>query len=740
MRIIVILAVIVIASYSLNAQNKIEGKVLELSNDGSIEPIFGANVYWEGTNVGTVTDIKGHYSINEAVSFPATLSVSYVGYTFDSKEVVDDKYIFYLKSLVELNTIQVEGKVNTTKLSLINPINTQILSTEELQKAACCNLSESFQTNTTVDVFHSDAITGLKKIRMLGLDGSYVQITNENMPLIRGLQRSYGLTYVPGSWIESIQIIKGMGSVVNGYESFAGQINLEYFKPFNANKIFWNAYTNTDGMIENNLLVAKKKGKWQSNLFTHFSYFDKEVDHNGKHHNDNTHTDHSGDGFLDMPRVKQFNFLNRWQYLGSDFYRAQINFRGSIEDRIAGQKEGASNRYIADIDNRLLNVYAKLGTINKDGKSIAIQTSFLVHQQDAQFGNNSYKGLQQSGYVNLILERRLDDIHSLRYGLSYYADRFTENLDGNINTPYDKLRTDLISGIYLEHTYGISEIFKLVSGVRSDYYNITNKLYYSPRTNLRYSPSENTVLRLSVGKAFRIAQPIVENLNYLNSSRSITLDSNILPEEAVNFGINATYCFNLFSRDGTVNLDIYRTEFQNQVVVDIEEQDKLLFYNLSGSSYSNNIQLGLDYELISGLQMRLGYNINNTINTFNGEQKLVPLLPDYKALFNLAYTNNSKKWLFDFTINYIGSSRIPVHDKLDYEYSEQFSLINCNITRKWDQFDFYVGAENITNYMQNKPIIGSDDWSSSLSSFDASLVYAPVNGRMIYLGFRYRIE
>ena len=216
------LAIVLIAGFSLNAQNQIEGKVLELSKDGSFIPVFGANVYWEGTNVGTTTDITGNYSINEAVSFPAILSVSYVGYTVDTNIFLDNQYVFYLKPSVDLDEVQVKGKVNTTRFSTINSINMQTLSTGELEKAACCNLSESFSTNATVDVTFTDAVSGAKRIQMLGLDGVYTQITQENIPLIRGMSSSYGLSYTPGAWIESIQIIKGSGSVVNGFESFTG--------------------------------------------------------------------------------------------------------------------------------------------------------------------------------------------------------------------------------------------------------------------------------------------------------------------------------------------------------------------------------------------------------------------------------------------------------------------------------------------------------------------------------------
>ena len=240
-------------------EKKIKGRVVEQLQDGSEVSIPGANVYWEGTTIGVATNSEGYYLIPSPKKYPSTMIVSYVGYQAYSQEITEwSHYHIYLKPSVELGEVKVKGKVNTTKFSTINTINMQTLSTGELEKAACCNLSESFSTNATVDVTFTDAVSGAKKIQMLGLDGVYTQITQENIPLIRGMTSTYGLSYVPGTWIESIQIIKGSGSVVNGFESFAGQINLEYYKPQTAPKLFWNAYTNSEGKLENNLLFAKK--------------------------------------------------------------------------------------------------------------------------------------------------------------------------------------------------------------------------------------------------------------------------------------------------------------------------------------------------------------------------------------------------------------------------------------------------------------------------------------------------
>jgi len=741
MRILIVFAIMLFATINLKAQEQIKGKVLEISNNGEIIPIIGANVYWEGTTIGTATDLSGRYSIQEAPSFPATLSVSFVGYTLDGKEIIDNEYLFYMKPSIELKEVKVKGNVSTTKISTINPINTQIISTGEIQKAACCNLSECFETNNTVDVSYSDGVSGIKKIQMLGLDGKYIQITSELIPLIRGMQRSYGLSYTPGSWIESIQIIPGSGSVVNGFESFTGQINLEYFKPEGSDKLNLNIYANSEGKLENNLILTKKNGNWRSNLFTHISYFDREIDYHGSYHDHSDHSNKTGDKFLDMPRIKQFALLNRWKYYGSEKYRFQINLRAILEERIAGQittDENIITPYTVNIDNQIIQLYTKFGKIQSDQKSIGSQTSFTLHNQEAKFGNNIYTGIQESFSINIIEQNQFKDKHVLKYGASYFADRFTESFDGNIEKPYHlKKRVDLVTGIFSEYQFN-NQKFNVVSGLRADYYNIQNKIYYLPRINMKYNPGDRTAIRFSSGRAFRISNVFSENMSFLASSRSIIIGDDLRPEVGWNYGINLSHCFYLLNKEGTLNLDIYKTIFEDQIVINIEDQDELSFTNLNGKSFANIIQIGLDYNIIKNLQMRLGYKKNKSISTFNRVEKQLPLQPEERAIINFSYKTISDKWHFDITANYIGRSRIPEINTVADNFSPPFYLFNSQITRKWDNLDVYIGGENLANYTQPNPII---DVENPLGDdFDASLIWGPVMGRNIYVGIRYKIK
>ena len=709
-----------ISALFIYAQGNINGKI----NDQNGLPLAGANIVIENTTIGTTTDVNGKFTL-EVDKLPVNIKVTYIGFQPKNIEVKSQSFLTVsLSESLEIEEVTVESKVSTTELSMVNPLQVQKISSEELQKAACCNLSESFETNATVDVSFTDAVSGAKQIKMLGLDGIYTQITQENVPLIRGLSSAYGLSYVPGTWIESIQIIKGTGSVINGFESFAGQINLEYFKPENADKIFWNFYTNSESKFENNLQFAKKTGKWTSNLYTSINYHNKEVDENEN-------------GFLDIPHVKSINVLNRW-LTETESYRINLVGRVLVDEREGGQIRSISNPYKVLIDNTLLEFNSRSGLKMPDkiGKSIGLQTAFIRHNQAIKFGLTDYNALQESAFLNLVGQTFISTTdHLLKYGISYYADRYAENYE---STNFD--RVDLTTGVFTEYSYTSPSELTIVAGIRSDYHNI-HGFEYLPRLNLKYNPSNQTVVRLSAGKAMRVANPIAENTSYFASSREFEIQDSLGVEVAWNYGINLTHCFKLFEREASFNADAYRTDFENQVIVDIEDPTKLKFYNLDGESYSNTIQLDFNYELFDRFDVKLAYKINQVYSTYDGEKMLSPLVPENRALVNFAYsTSHFNKWMFDATWNYIGESRIPYHPLIEDNkmVSDPFYVINSQVTKKFKTYDVYLGGENLLNYKQENPILGGDDPFGT--NFDASIIWAPVMGRLIYIGIRLKIN
>ena len=711
---LMVLLLFVTATYS---QTIINGVVKDDQNN----TLPGANIILKNSGQGTTSDVDGKFDI-EVLSFPQTISISFVGFETKEVKIVDNTFLdITLAVSISIKEVEITSKVKTTEFSLISPLQTQKISRDELQKAACCNLSESFETNATIDVTFSDAVSGAKQIQMLGLHGVYTQITQENLPLIRGISSSYGLTHTPGTWIESIQVIKGAGSVVNGFESFTGQINVNYQKAETADKLFWNTYLNSEGKIENNLQLAKKNGKWKSNLFLSHQYHQQEVDNNN-------------DSFLDSPHLNSINILNKWNASLKN-KNATIYVRAIVEEREGGQVESVANPFLVNIDNQLFELSGKLGFISPDdcNKSTGTQYSIKKHNQFAQYGNNKYDGVQESVFFNLIRQCDIfNSNHILKYGLSFFGDRYTESLNN-----YVLNRTDLISGVFSEYSYVPNDDFTLTAGFRSDYHNQFG-VKYLPRLNLRYKINDDFIARLSAGKSFRISNPISENLSYLASSRTISLNENLKPEEAWSYGVNVTRLFTLFDREASFNADAYRTDFSNQIVVDIETQSELSFENLNGESYSNSYQFDFSYSIIDRLDLKLAYKINRVYSTFDNVKKLVPLTPKDRSLINLAYsTNHLRKWLFDVTLNRIGESRLPDHQLIDKEFSDPFIQINSQLTKKYKKLDVYLGVENILDYKQDNPILSSDNPNSS--NFDASIVWAPIMGRLVYAGFRFKI-
>lgn len=636
-----------------------------------------------------------------------------------------------------LNAVNVEAKQDASMYSTIKPINTEILGKKELLKAACCNISESFSTNASVDVAFTDAVSGAKKIQMLGLDGVYTQVLSENMPMLRGLSAAYGLNYIPGTWIENIMVTKGTGSVVNGYESISGQINLEFLKPEEQKKRFFlNVYGNHKGRAEANIHFAPKLNeKWHTMLFTHASSNTMKQDMNK-------------DGFLDMPLTQQYSVFNRWNYHNQKNFEAQFGIKGLYESRQGGQSSfrynsdhGTTKAYGIGINTRQLEYFSKTGFLfpSKPYKSIGVQTSGKIQQQDMYFGIRKYTGEQKSFYANIIYANIIKTTdHKYKIGASYMLDDYREKFNDSLFA-----RTERVPGIFAEYTYTHAENFSMVAGVREDYHNI-HGLQFTPRLHLRYNPLKKTTVRLSGGRGFRSPNVIVENQSVFASSRKVVFKENIKAEIAWNYGFSFNQQFKLFSREAFINLDLFRTDFENQLVVDVDQHvNKVVFYNLKGKSYSNSLQVDFGFEPIKDFAVKLAYKWYDVKTTYNYELLDKPYIPKHRIMANLAYSTYMEIWKFDFTTNWFGQSRLPstVLSPVEYQLPKQsksYFLLQAQVTKKFRKFELYLGCENGLNYMQKNPVIASE--SPFGENFDASMVYAPIEGRIIYAGLRLEIK
>lgn len=732
------------------AQQFSKGTVVDEAN----LPLMGAEVYWNGTQIGVSTDDNGTFTLKRTEN-SNTLVISYIGYKTKTVKVTNSEALhIQLEPQSALEEVVVTQKRANTMKSQWQVANLHTMSSGELLKAACCNLSESFSTNPSIDVNFSDAVTGNKQIKMLGLTSPYILMAEENIPAMRGASQAYGLSFVPGTWIESIQITKGAGSVINGYESISGQINYEIEKPINARPFFLNLYTSEDSRYELNAHTkVKLSDKWATSLLAHGNVRQRKSDHNH-------------DGFIDNPIGNQINLLNRWQYSNAEKgWVSFVNLNYMKDERQAGQidynpltDKGTTNAWGSEVNSERFTLSNKTGYVFPDTpyKSIGLQNSFQSHRQDSYFGLNSYDIHQKSWYGNLIYNSIIGNTqHKFATGLSGTYDDYNEQLTTSALAG-DFSRIDRSVGAFFEYTYDNSSNFSFVAGIRADSHNNLGN-FITPRFHLRYNPWKEATFRLSAGRGKRAANVIAENQQLLASSRQLHIiggDGGKLyglnPEIAWNYGASFLQAFKIWGKNAELSVDFYRTHFDNQVVVDLDHSpQQALFYNLDGKSFANSLQAEVSITPAKGLDFKAAYKYYDVQTQFTKGQLEKTLTPKHRWFANIAYEtadtheNNHSQWKFDVTFNWLGEQRLPTTatNPLPYrlsDYAPSFATLNAQITRVFSKtFEVYVGGENITNYKQANGILAAD--APFGAYFDSTMQYAPAFGQMYYAGLRFKL-
>lgn len=743
-KLIYILILIPFISFS---QEVFKGMIMDKNNPEGNLGVFGANVYWLNTSVGTMTNEKGWFEIPYNANYKR-LVVSFVGYKTDTLLINSLEPIHHFLTLEnELDEVTIKSKKKATLKSFVQTQNVFTVNSDELLKAACCNLAESFETNPSIDVNFSDALTGTRQIQMLGLKSPYLLISQENIPSIRGAAQVFGLTFTPGTWVESIQITKGAGSVINGYESISGQINAELVKPMTDKKLFLNAYGSLAGRLELNTHINQKvSDKWQTGLYIHGNHRSQKIDRNRDH-------------FLDFPVMNQINVMNRWQFIDAEKgWVSFINFRYMDDHKQSGEinfdpeiHRGGTDIWGSEIETKRFDSSLKLGYVFPEMpfQSFGFQFAYSNHEQDSYFGLKTYDIQHQSVYSNLLFSSIIGDTRNkFTTGLSFTYDAYNEY--ANL---IDFSREENSYGAFFEYAYDNLDNFSFTAGLRVDSHNLMGT-FITPRLHLRYVPWEKGVFRASIGQGRRSANIFAENQQLFASSRQIDIQASggkiygLDPEVAVNYGVSYLQGFNLFDQKGDISFDFYRTNFQNQVVVDWENQQRISFYNLEGKSYANSFQTEINYALSEYFNIRLAYKYYDIETDYNSGRLSKPLTPNHRFFANMSFETEKRlgerQWKFDLTYNFIGEQRIPNTSDNPVQYqlpsnSNSYSLLNSQLTRVFsDKLEFYFGAENITNLRQKNPILASDNPFGD--SFDSTLIYAPIFGRMFYSGIRFKIN
>ena len=727
------------------SQEKVEGIVLDSEGSRALS-LSGANVYWQDSQIGVVTDFNGKFSIPFKKEFNR-LIVSYVGFVSDTLTINEPRTIrLSLKPSNELDEVVVQQKRDAIQKTYFSPQNVITVNSAELLKAACCNLAESFETNPAIDVNLSDGLTGTKQIQMLGLTSPYLLITQENIPMVRGASQAYGLTFTPGTWIESIQITKGAGSVVNGYESISGQINTELVKPLTDNAVFVNGYANENGRYEMNTHFNRKlSDKLSSGLYIHGNMRAQKEDNNE-------------DGFLDAPLGNQINVMNRWQYQDAEKgWVSFLNVRFLNDEKQVGQVDFepatdklTNNSWGSEINTRRFDTSLKLGYVFPElpFQSFGFQTAYSLHKQDSYFGFRTYDINHESIFTSLLFNSIIGDTRNkFKTGISFAYDGYDE-----VVTATDYSREDSSVGAFVEYSYENLEKVSLTAGLRVDNHNRLGT-FVTPRFHIRYTPWEKGSLRGSFGRGKRAANIFSENQQLFASAREINVLNSggsvygLEPEDAWNYGVSFLQGFNFLNKKGDVSVDYYVTDFKNQIVVDWENPQEVSFYNLDGDSSAKSFQIEINYELLTRLSFRTAYKFYDVSTDYNSGNLQKPLQSQHRFFVNLGYETEAKEngsqWKFDYTLHSLGKMRLPdtSSNSTQYqlgEYSSPYNLMNAQITKVFSNtFEMYVGGENLTGEQQNNPVLGADNPFGP--NFDTTIVYAPIMGRMFYGGFRFKI-
>ena len=718
----------------------VQAKVRGVVKDSAGEPLPGANVAWVNTKIFTVTAEDGSFSVDKPKD-SETLVISYIGFENDTIHVDSEnvKLEIVLReglSLGEVNVVR--RRFGTTKLRS-SAMNVDIISSAELSRAACCNLGESFVTNPSVDVSYSDAATGAKQIKLLGLSGTYVQMMTENIPNYRGAAAPYGLGYVPGPWMQSIQVSKGSSSVKNGYESITGQINVEFKKPQlpEADWVSANLFASSTGRYEANADATLKLSKrWSTSLLAH--YENETMAHEANH-----------DGFADIPRVEQYNLWNRWAYMG-DHYVFQAGIKALSEWRNSGQVNHGGNPgqelYKIGIDTRRYEAFTKNAYIfNKEkNTNLALILQGTFHNQNAVYGHKLYDVDQTNVYASLLFETEFSKQHSLSTGLSFNYDGYDQRyrLTNDVELPRLKsFEKESVPGAYVQYTYNLEDKLILMGGIRGDYSSM-HGFFVTPRAHVKYNPNEFVNFRLSAGKGYRTNHVLAENNYLLASSRKVRIAGDLDQEEACNYGASISSYIPLLGKTLNLNAEYYYTDFLKQVVVDMDtDPHEIAFYNLNGRSYSHVFQVEANYPLFKGFTLTAAYRFTDAKTTYNGELKERPLTSRYKGLVTASYKTPLEIWQFDATLQLNGGGRMPSRYILEdgtpswsarYGSFEQLSV---QITRYFRRWSIYVGGENLTNFKQKNPIIdAANPWGEN---FDSTMIWGPVHGAKAYIGIRF---
>ena len=704
------------------------------------EPLVGVRVWWRGGEEGAITDTLGRFTLPEPPAYPAYLRVEGEEDSLLVPEKPAGLIEWVLPPRLMLSTQTITGRQPARTLSAQSMQSLETWSRTALTAAPCCNLSEAFQGTAVVDVSLEGSAMGLRQLRLLGFEPAHSPLLVENKPLSWSVGRPWNATLLPALWIDHLSLAKGIGSVLNGHDGPAGQIQIFYLPETGEVSSTVELFSRTTGELLGALRHHDTTGRWRKLWLGQGGGIPWES---------GFLQDHNGDGFLDVPLYRQAQAHLKLYRRPASGGLVEWEIGGLYDYRRSGQLFISEPAQIARIEGwaafqTIRQVYAsgRRGWVWQKGRGLSLLWHGRIWQQQSYPGLAKYENMVPSGWLSLLYRQPIGDTRFLwNVGLSTYANHIVERLQDPVRLDSSWRRLEVVPGAVSEVSWTPSVRWSVVLGLRADWHS-----YYGwqgvPRLHVRWAYAEGGALRLSAGRAWRIPDPIAENLPFLFSARAWHIEWPGWPplESTWSSGFFWTQAVSLW--DGTFRwqVDGLLARIYNLAVLDIEDPWQARLYRGEKPASYQTLFMEVRYEWQDQLRVSVSYKHQEVWWPLRGTFQMRPLLPRDRLTCWVTANPLSRRWQVDLLAAYTGWIRVPSTAAWPETYERSttggfFWIVTPQLTYRLDQWEAQVAVENVFNYRQPAPVIAADQPFGPY--FDHSLIWGPIMGRMASVALRY---
>ena len=752
---------LLISSCLFSQNATISGKVT--SNNESLEFV---NIMLQGTEMGAITDLSGAYRITNIKPGTYKLIASSIGYKKEYQSIAlksgDALTVNFelTEENSELNEVVITGTMKEVS-KLESPVPVEVYAAKFFKSNPVPAIFDALQNVNGVRPQLNCNVCNTGDIHINGLEGPYTMVLIDGMPIVSGLSSVYGLSGIPQSLVERVEIVKGPASTLYGSEAVGGLINIITKQPINAPLLSVDVFGTTWGEVNTDIAakfnIAKKA---QSLLGVNYYNYQNPIDNNN-------------DNFTDVTLQNRISIFNKWNFSRKDNRLFSVVGRYVYEDRWGGemnwtsQYRGGNEIYGESIYTSRWELFGNYELPLKD--RVMLQFSFNGHDQNSVYGDMPYVADQKIAFGQLTWNKELGKHHlltGLTYRYTYYDDDTPATANFNNPNVNQASHTNL-PGLFVQDEIWLNENNKLLLGMRYDYNSIHGSIL-TPRINYKWnSKDKNNVLRFSLGNGYRVANVFTEDHAALTGAREVEFLSDLKPEKSWNGNIN--FVKKIYTANGTfIGLDAtaFYTHFNNKIIADYDtDPNKIIYDNLDGHAISQGISFNMDMALANGLKILLGATVMDVYSKENGERIQQLFTEKITGVWNLGYTFEKAGLNIDYTGNLYGPMRLPLLSDTDprQEYSPYWSIQNIQLTKTFNnRLELYGGVKNLLDWTPNKgnPFIiarADDPFDKNVQfdadgqamvtpdnpyglTFDPSYVYGPNQGIRGFLGLRWSIN